>query len=259
VSAGRSAPDFVVHCPPPSAARLFGIVTKLSSAQINQLLADGPHARLVIEAAAHMGLARAQVQLGRMLLEGTGGLKDETAAYEWFKRAAARGNADACNMVGRCLENGWGAAIDCEQAAICYRRAAQAGDSWAQYNLGHFYLNGVGVRRDPAEALHWYQESAGQGHPRAMNLVGRCYEQGWGVTRDLQAASVWYRASAEAGYFRGQYNYASVLMSLGRRAEAVIWLRHAVTQAPSHTKALIMRSSAEQWNINLATVAPAAS
>lgn len=249
----------MVHRPPQSAVQLVGTVAKLSSAQISQLLADGHRARLIIEAAAHLGLARAQVWLGRMLLEGMGGLKNETAAYEWFKRAAARGNADACNMVGRCLENGWGAAIDCEQAAICYRRAAQAGDSWAQYNLGHLYLNGVGVRRDPAEALHWYQESAGQGHPRAMNLVGRCFEQGWGVMRDPEAACVWYRASAQAGYFRGQYNYASVLMSLGRRAEAVIWLRHAVTQAPSHTKALILRSSAERWNINLSTLVPAAS
>jgi TPR repeat protein len=49
-----------------------------------------------------------------------------------------------------------------------------------------------------------------------MNLVGRCYEQGWGIARDAAAAARWYRRSAEAGYFRGQYNWATLLLSENR-------------------------------------------
>ena len=254
----HAALNFIVYRPPPSAVELISTALKLSRAELKRLLGDGRHTRLIIEAAAQIGIAAAQVLLGRMLLEGAGGLKDEAAAYCWFQRAAARGDTDASNMVGRCLENGWGVAVDLKQAARCYRRAAQAGDSWAQYNLGHLYLNGQGVRRDPIEALHWYQQSARQGHARAMNLVARCYEQAWGVARDPEQAASWYRSSAEAGYFRGQYNYASVLMSRGRQSDALAWLGRALDQAPPRTREL-MRASAAGWGAGLASCVASAS
>jgi len=37
----------------------------------------------------------------------------------------------------------------------------------------------------------------------------------------------WYRRSAEGGYFRGQYNWASVLLKGQREDEAVVWLERA--------------------------------
>ena len=67
----------------------------------------------------------------------------------------------------------------------------------------------------------------GKQHERAMNLVGRCYEQGWGVARDAGAAADWYRRSAEGGYFRGQYNWATVLLRANRVEEAAIWFECA--------------------------------
>jgi hypothetical protein len=60
-----------------------------------------------------------------------------------------------------------------------------------------------------------------------MNLLARCCEQGWGTAVDLQAASDWYRRSAEGGYFRGQYNWATLLLRAGRVREAAEWLTRA--------------------------------
>jgi TPR repeat protein len=87
--------------------------------------------------------------------------------------------------------------------------------------------------------------AAGHGHVRAMNLVARCYEQGWGVARDLAAARVWYRKSAEGGYFRGAYNYATILEAEGCVTAAAMWLERAATDAPPATRATILRRLAD--------------
>jgi TPR repeat protein len=185
-----------------------------------------------IAAAARLDIAEAQVRLGRMLLAGEGVEENKPAAFAWFARAADAGNSEAQNMLGRCCEHGWGVPCSVELAAVWYTRAAEAGDAWAQYNLGHLYLDGIGVTRDAATALRWYQRAASQGHPRAMSLVGRCCEEGWGTPRNIADATDWYRRSAEAGYFRGAFNYATVLAADGFEADAVTWFARAMALAP---------------------------
>jgi tetratricopeptide (TPR) repeat protein len=135
-------------------------------------------------------------------------------------------------MVGRCFDNGWATAEDPAAAAEQYHRAADAGHAWAQYNLGHLYLDGRGMPRDAVRAYAYYLRAAEQRHERAMNLAGRCCEEGWGRARDLDAAAGWYQRSAEAGYFRGQYNWASMLLNTGRAAEAAVWFERAVAGGP---------------------------
>ena len=61
-----------------------------------------------------------------------------------------------------------------------------------------------------------------------MNMIGRFYEEGWEGPRDVRAAFQWYHRAAAGGDFRGQYNLASVLLALGRVAEATVWLERAV-------------------------------
>jgi uncharacterized protein len=153
--------------------------------------------------------------------------KDPISALKWFQRAASSGDLEAINMVGRCLDNGWGTVENPAAAFEYFRRAADAGHAWAQYNLGHMYLDGRGIAQDLLAAFHYYQKAAEQQHERAMNLLGRCCEQGWGTPRDAAAAADWYRRSAEAGYFRGQYNWASLLREAGRIDEAVVWFERA--------------------------------
>jgi TPR repeat protein len=182
-----------------------------------------------IYAVAVEGVPQAQVSYGRLLLEGRGVDKDAAAALTWFQRAAARGDGDALNMVGRCHDNGWGTPENPEAAAQSYTRAAATDHTWAQYNLGHLYLEGRGVPRDVGKAYTLYRRAADQGHERAMNLVGRCIEEGWGTPPDALAAAYWYRCSAQAGYFRGQYNWATVLLKAGELEDAALWFERAAT------------------------------
>ena len=93
--------------------------------------------------------------------------------------------------------------------------------------MGYLYLDGRGVVQDFDRAFVYYSRAAEQQHERAMNLVGRCCEEGWGTHRDLEAAASWYRRSAEGGYFRGQYNWASILLKEGRWSEAATWFERA--------------------------------
>jgi uncharacterized protein len=196
--------------------------------EVRRLFAQSPErAAGWVRLLAMEGIAQAQVCYGRMLLEGTGVQKNQRAAFDWFTRAAHHDEPDALNMVGRCLENGWGCEIDVTTAAAYYHRAADRGHAWAQYNLGHLYLDGLGVCRNAEMAYRYYLRAATQNHPRAMNLVGRCCEEGWGTPKDFTAAAEWYRRSAEAGYFRGQYNWASILVKCERKAEASQWLDRA--------------------------------
>jgi TPR repeat protein len=127
-----------------------------------------------------------------------------------------------------------------------YQRSAQLGNDWAQYNLGHCYLDGNGTQRDPHQAFFWYGKAATQGHGRAMNLLARCYEEGWGVERNLETAHDWYRKSAESGYFRGQYNWASILAEVGQLNAAANWFLQAArngTQNVRRTVATVLSQS----------------
>ena len=215
-------------------------IAALSMMRVNELRAifagDPVSAAPWVIAAANGGMADAEVRLGRMLLSGEGIAKDERAAFAWFGRAAAQDNIEAHNMLGRCCENGWGTAQDFELAGKHYAIAACVGDAWAQYNLGHLFLDGLGVPRDRAEAFAWYSRAAAQGHARAMSLVGRCYEEGWGIARDATLARAWYRKSAEGGYFRGAFNYASMLIGEGCIAGAAHWFEKALAIAPEPTR-----------------------
>jgi TPR repeat protein len=218
---------------------MTALMSQWSPAHMRGVLSESPqHAAAWARVLALEGMSQAQVCYGRMLLEGTGTIEDKDGAYTWFKRAAEQGDLDGLNMTGRCLENGWGTSTDVSAAADAYRQAADAGHAWAQYNLGHLYLDGIGVAQDFGLAYGYYRRAAEQQHERAMNLVGRCCEEGWGTVRDFTAAAHWYQRSAQSGYFRGEYNWASILLKFGRDGEAVVWFERAArggTPALRHT------------------------
>lgn len=251
ISPAGVGPSRIVQVPAEGTREAFVALLAAPPERVVTLLRESREmVRAVLEVAAKNGLAAAQVQLGRMLLEGgVAAVPDYDAAFEWFGRAAAQGDIEAANMLGRCFENGWGVGVDFSRAAGWFRVAAERGDSWAQYNLGHLYLNGQGVLRDVFQAVGWYRAASDQGHPRALNLMGRCCEQGWGVPRDLAVATRYYRASAEAGYFRGQFNFAAVLMEQRRFAEARCWFGRAIRQAPPNSRAKMMETVEARWTV----------
>ena len=93
---------------PAAAPSITSLLAQMNAPRLRALFAQEPHrAADWVYVAAAEGLPQAQLCYGRMLLEGTGIPKDQSAAFAWFKRAASRGDIDAINMVGRCLENGW--------------------------------------------------------------------------------------------------------------------------------------------------------
>jgi uncharacterized protein len=215
-------------------------LSRMSYGTLHALLCGDPaEAAEWIRHAAEAGLPAARVRLGRMLLEGRGVPQDRAAAFQWFERAANQQDAEAMNMVGRCHENGWGVPVDLPRAAASYRASAQAGHDWGQYNFGHLLFDGRGVAPDPPAAFRWYLRAACQGLARAMNMVGRCLEQGWGCRRDLEEAAYWYRRSAESGYFRGQFNYAALLIERGSPQLAAPWLWKAASGGNAQMRRVI--------------------
>ncbi|MBO9716619.1 MAG: sel1 repeat family protein [Pseudoxanthomonas sp.] len=178
--------------------------------------------------AARAGQVPAQSLLAQMYMEGKGVARDAEAALLWYAVAANNGDAMAMNMLGRCHELGEGTAIDFVLAATWYRRAADSGLDWGMYNHANLLATGRGVARDEARALELYTRAAGLGHAKSMNLLARHLEDGLETGADPQAALDWYRRSAEAGDFRGQANYASILLQKGEVAQATHWLRQAL-------------------------------
>jgi TPR repeat protein len=69
-----------------------------------------------------------------------------------------------------------------------------------------------------------------------MNLVARCYEEGWGAAKSTLLALEWFGRSARGGYFRGAYNYASILADDGCIAGALYWFARGLASAPEPTR-----------------------
>ena len=229
-------------------------LTMMRPEQLNAALC-GSDAGVWVGAAASCGIPEAQVRLGRLLLEGTVVAADKTAAFDQFFKAAQSGDAEGHNMLGRCYENGWGAPVDLQSAVHHYRLAAYAGLGWAQYNLGHMLLNGNGTRRDPEEAFAWYSRAAARGHERAMNLVARCCEEGWGTPKDPKAARGWYRRSAQGGYFRGAYNYATILAAEGCITGSLMWFRKAIALASEPSRSNILAALSSHTDLRIRALA----
>jgi uncharacterized protein len=230
-------------------------LARMSYAELRALLSgDARHAAPWVRSAAEHGLPAAQLRLGRMLLEGRGVPRDECEAFVWFTRAARHGDADALNMLGRCHENGWGVPADPAAAAGCYRAAADAGHDWGEYNLGNLLFDGRGVAPDRRAALYRYVRAACRGHARAMNLAARCLEEGWGCRRNPTEAAYWYRRSAQSGYFRGQFNYALLLLEERRVEAAAHWLWRAAVGGNAAVRRAIAAALAGTSDAALAAV-----
>ncbi|GBQ91760.1 hypothetical protein AA23498_1270 [Acetobacter nitrogenifigens DSM 23921 = NBRC 105050] len=188
---------------------------------------------LEIRERAAQGHVLDQVRWGDILLSDQYGPRDPEQGREWYAIAAGAGYAPAYNMLGRCHHFGWGCPVDLAKAVSSYRAAADLGDLWGCYNLGIMTMRGLGRPADLEQALFLFRSAADRGHAKSMNLVGRFTEEGWHTPRDPEVALQWYRRSAEGGDYRGQHNYATALLEMGRREDALTWWRRAVEEATS--------------------------
>ncbi|QIB32615.1 tetratricopeptide repeat protein [Ancylobacter pratisalsi] len=209
----------------------FSELKRMGPDVLRARISEGPEqAAHWVRAAALSGLVNAQLAWGRMLVDGHGVPRDPQAGFRWFSIAAGSGNAEAINMVGRCHECGWGVERDPVAAARQYRTAAEKGHAWAQFNLATLLLGGTDTPAERDEALHWYVRSARAGHAKSASMVGRFLEHGWNRPARPAAALRWYRRGAEGDDYRGQFDYARLLLErTGRLDLALPWFARSVT------------------------------
>jgi len=126
---------------------------------------------------------------------------DDTAAANWYRRAAEQGRADAQHLLGLMYRDGAGVERDATQAVAWYRKAAAQGNADAQYDLGAAYANGSGVPRNVTVASAWMRISARRGHEMARAQSDRL-SRSLGPTEQEQAvqlASQWKEGNGFLG------------------------------------------------------------
>jgi len=110
----------------------------------------------IVRPKAEAGDPEAQTILASAYRDGLGVTNDNTAALQWFQKAAAQNYAPA------------------------------------QYSLGMIFNHGRGVEKSVSEAVRWFHKSANQGYlPARLALAGK-FRQGEGAPRDLTEAYKWY-------------------------------------------------------------------
>ena len=80
---------------------------------------------------AHVGLVRAQNEVGYAYAAGIGTSADVNEAFYWFDRAATAEHPIAMRNLGIAYENGQGTTKDSDKARTWYEKAAAAGDAEA--------------------------------------------------------------------------------------------------------------------------------
>lgn len=186
---------------------------------------------------AEAGEARAQRELGLMLLAGQGLPCCPADAAMWLRRAAEQDDPEAQYRLGRLLSyghapppelegwhrsvlaakdssaalfypNGIGQPADPAEAALWLERAAATGHAAAAFELGLLHGQGRGIPADPGRAADCFRAAAEQGHPQAQFRFGLIHLTGQGVARDTTVAAHWLGRAAEQGVAAAQVNLA---------------------------------------------------
>jgi len=155
---------------------------------------------------AEAGDTFAQTNIGYMLSQGLGVVKNEKEAIRWYEKAALKGDSDAQYNIGSMYETGRGTKQDYKKAMEWYLKSAEQGNAFAQANLGSLYYNGNGVEVNYKNAIYWYNKSAEQGYSLAQNFLGVMYVNGLGVKKDLDKGYKWILKAAEQGLEVAQEN-----------------------------------------------------
>lgn len=109
--------------------------------------------------AAQVGDATAQYRVGYQLLRGLGVARDDTAAAQWFARAAEQNHPGAMNDLALLYQGGVGVEKDETRAYSLLAKAADMGHLNAQFNRAQALQAGVGVRKNLLHARYWYERA----------------------------------------------------------------------------------------------------
>ena len=168
----------------------------------------GRHNRMagakLVRASADQGLAKAQLEVGRMYAEGEdyafGAMmpEDGVEAARWFALAADQGLGAAQIALGDLYFEGRGVTQSDEEAARWYLKAEP---QWINpTRLGVLYEEGRAVPRDIDRAVELYRRGAAWHYPDAAYHLGRLFEEGRGVDQNLDEAERLYAIAAKRGF-----------------------------------------------------------
>lgn len=129
--------------------------------------------------AAETGDAKAQLDLGQILLKESGGAPKKTAvAVRWITSSANSGNADAMVALGRLSKKGMGVLQSYDQTLKWMQAAAKLGNPDGMLELGRLYRDGIAVERDAIQAYIWMNRSAAMHNLSAAkerDLIARAF------------------------------------------------------------------------------------
>lgn len=203
---------------------------------------DSQYSLLQLSTMAEQGDARAAYLLGTRYASGRAGVRDDSQAVRWFKRAAELELPEAQFNLGVMYATGRGVVREPARAANWFRLSAEQGLADGQHAIGTLYASGTGVPRDQRKAAEWLGKAAAQAHAQAQFNLGVLYEFGQGVSRSPSRAKAWYGKAASGGYApaaerlqRLRDSIAEVERSGPRRPS----VRQPVATAPTTTNSLV--------------------
>ena len=152
----------------------------------------------ICEPLAWSGLGMGQLCTARLYEHGDGGaIRNEGAARDWYRLAAAQGVAEAEYEVA-------GFTRGREQKVAWYTRAADHGHAGAAYQL-YWLLE----KSEPESAVQRLQAAVRKGHAGAQYRLGLLHRDAYGgVKRDLSRTRELWRRAAGGGYISAMRSLA---------------------------------------------------
>jgi TPR repeat protein len=185
-----------------------------------------------------LGYPDAYSAIGFFYSNGLGEIeKDDSKAFELFKKGSEMGSLAAKVNLGRFYLEGRGIAFDRDKGLALMEAAASAGSEDAHAALAEVYFLGLydqAPKPDFEKALPHVEASAQAGNPSATNMLGVMYREGHAVEVSPKKAEELFRQAARKGNFKAQSNLGHLLdpssKKRSRRLEAVAWLSLAANQ-----------------------------
>lgn len=177
------------------------------------LAVDKTKARAWYEKSAGQGFAKAQFNLGLMLMKGEGEVAaDPARAAELYEQAMAQEFAPAFLERGRMYRDGIGGKVDLDAARATYERGLALGDGKSGLALADMYRLGTGVEKDEEKARAIYVETAATGYSVAIGNLALMHERGMGGPVELATAYALYREAVSLGDGNAAINLADFLV-----------------------------------------------
>ncbi len=162
---------------------------------------DYVKARKLLEKAAALNFAKAQSNLGAMLVSGEGGPKDIGRGVQLYEKAADGGIHSAAYNLALLLEEGKRVPQNISKAIKFYKVAAEHPTyTWPQYRLGEIYRLGKMGSPNLQQAIHWYREAAKRGYSHAQYRLALLLLSEYPSDRSNAQAFVLLTAAENAGH-----------------------------------------------------------